>query len=72
MSWSMPDVFQWLQTNGNIEQKEMYRVFNCGVGMVLAVSKNDSQGIIDHLNNLGETAWLIGDVSSKVDESVNI
>ncbi|NBQ34782.1 MAG: phosphoribosylformylglycinamidine cyclo-ligase [Gammaproteobacteria bacterium] len=72
MSWSMPDVFQWLQTNGNIEQKEMYRVFNCGVGMVLAVSKNDSQRIIDHLNNLGETAWLIGDVSSKVGESVNI
>jgi phosphoribosylformylglycinamidine cyclo-ligase len=71
-SWSMPDVFQWLQTNGNIEQKEMYRVFNCGVGMVLAVSKNDSQRIIDHLNNLGETAWLIGDVSSKVGESVNI
>jgi len=72
MSWSMPDVFQWLQTNGNIEQKEMYRVFNCGVGMVLAVSKNDSQRIIEHLNNLGETAWLIGDVSSKVGESVNI
>ena len=71
-SWSMPDVFQWLQTNGNIEQKEMYRVFNCGVGMVLAVSKNDSQRIIEHLNNLGETAWLIGDVSSKVGESVNI
>jgi len=72
MSWSMPDVFQWLQTNGKIEQKEMYRVFNCGVGMVLAVSKNDSQSIIDHLNNFGETAWLIGDVSSKVGESVNI
>ena len=72
MSWSMPDVFQWLQSNGKIEQKEMYRVFNCGVGMVLAVSKNDSQRIIDHLNNLGETAWLIGDVSSKVGESVNI
>ena len=72
MSWSMPDVFQWLQTNGKIEQKEMYRVFNCGVGMVLAVSKKDSQSIIDHLNNLGETAWLIGDVSPKVGESVNI
>ena len=72
MSWSMPDVFQWLQTNGKIEQKEMYRVFNCGVGMVLAVSRNDSQSIIDHLNNLGETAWLIGDVSPKVGESVNI
>jgi phosphoribosylformylglycinamidine cyclo-ligase len=72
MSWSMPDVFQWLQTNGKIEQKEMYRVFNCGVGMVLAVSRNDSQSIIDHLNNSGETAWLIGDVSPKVGESVNI
>ena len=72
MSWSMPDVFQWLQTNGKIEQKEMYRVFNCGVGMILAVSTNDSQSIIDHLNNLGETAWHIGDVSPKVGESVNI
>jgi phosphoribosylformylglycinamidine cyclo-ligase len=37
-SWQMPEIFQFLQDNGNIELTEMYRVFNCGVGMVLVVS----------------------------------
>jgi len=61
-SWELPEIFQWLQAEGNIDTTEMYRVFNCGVGMVVVVPKDSSQATIDHLNLSGEKAWLIGEV----------
>ena len=61
-SWELPEIFQWLQTEGNIDINEMYRVLNCGVGMVVVVPKNKSQMTINHLNMCGEKAWLIGEV----------
>jgi len=61
-SWELPEIFQWLQTEGNIDITEMYRVLNCGVGMVVVVPKDTSQPSIEHLNMLGEKAWLIGEV----------
>jgi phosphoribosylformylglycinamidine cyclo-ligase len=64
-SWQMPEIFQFLQDNGNIELTEMYRVFNCGVGMVLVVSSDESTDIIKHLEAQGEKAWLIGEIIKK-------
>jgi phosphoribosylformylglycinamidine cyclo-ligase len=61
-SWQMPEIFQFLQDNGNIELTEMYRVFNCGVGMVLVVSNDESTDVIKHLETQGEKAWLIGKI----------
>ena len=61
-SWELPEIFQWLQTEGNIDITEMYRVLNCGVGMVVVVPEAKSQLTIDHLNICGEKAWLIGEV----------
>ena len=61
-SWELPEIFQWLQTEGNIDITEMYRVFNCGVGMVVVVPEAQSQLTIDHLNMCGENVWLIGKV----------
>ena len=61
-SWELPEIFQWLQAEGNIDITEMYRVLNCGVGMVVVVPKDTSQPTIDHLNSSGEKAWLIGEV----------
>ena len=61
-SWEIPEIFQWLQTEGNIDITEMYRVLNCGVGMIVVVPKDTSQPTIEHLNMLGEKAWLIGEV----------
>jgi len=61
-SWELPEIFQWLQAEGNINTSEMYRVLNCGVGMVAVVPKDTSQVSIDHLNLSGERAWLIGEV----------
>ena len=61
-SWELPEIFQWLQAEGNIDITEMYRVLNCGVGMVIVVPESQSQLTIDHLNTCGEKAWLIGEV----------
>ena len=61
-SWTQPEIFQWLQDKGNIATSEMYRVLNCGVGMVVVISKESSNEAINHLNACGENAWLIGEV----------
>jgi len=71
-SWEFPKIFQWLQSEGNIEINEMYRVFNCGVGMVVVVPKETSQATIDHLILSGEKAWLIGEVVKSNGEQVLI
>ncbi len=62
-SWELPEIFQFLQDNGNIDIMEMYRVFNCGVGMIIVVPAEQSEQAIAHLNELGETTWLIGDIT---------
>jgi phosphoribosylformylglycinamidine cyclo-ligase len=64
-SWSLPPVFEWLQKEGNIESQEMYRTFNCGVGMVVCVSEDDKEKALRSLETSGETAWEIGKVEAK-------
>ncbi len=61
-SWQFPEVFKWLQENGNIEQNEMYRTFNCGIGMVIAIAKEDQQKTMDILQKLGEDVFYLGEI----------
>ena len=63
-SWQLPEVFQWLQREGNVKTSEMHRTFNCGIGMVLIVSADKADQTIELLNKLGEKAWRLGDVVS--------
>ena len=63
-SWQLPKVFQWLQENGNVELTEMYRTFNCGVGMVLIASADEADAIISELKKNDETAWTLGTIES--------
>ncbi len=65
----MPEIFNWLQENGNVEQMEMYKTFNCGVGMVLVVAYEDLQTAINTLNESGESAWHIGEIKDQTDGS---
>jgi len=67
-SWEMPEIFQWLQKNGNILEEEMFRVFNCGIGMVLIVDKNNSELIQEDIRSLGFKNYIIGEVT---DEGIN-
>lgn len=66
-SWDLPAVFKWLQKNGNVETTEMYRTFNCGVGMVVCVPQDAAEKSIELLSALGEEAWVIGSIESKGD-----
>ena len=58
--WTLPSVFKWLRKQGNIEDAEMYRTFNCGIGMVLVVSRADVQAAIGSLAAHGVDAFEIG------------
>lgn len=59
-SWQWPAIFNWLQQKGNVSDNEMYRTFNCGVGMVIAVPPDVADVALDLLNAVGENAWKIG------------
>jgi len=63
-SWELPEVFKWLQQQGNIDMEEMYRTFNCGIGMVAVVNNEDADTAIDILNKAGESAWKLGEITS--------
>ncbi|WP_206486367.1 phosphoribosylformylglycinamidine cyclo-ligase [Thalassotalea sp. G2M2-11] len=62
-SWQWPEIFNWLQENGNITTHEMYRTFNCGVGMVIAVPADQVDNSIAILTEHGEKAWHIGEIA---------
>jgi len=66
-SWQWPAIFSWLQENGNITTHEMYRTFNCGVGMIIAVPADSLEKSLEILTAHGENAWHIGAVAQKAD-----
>jgi phosphoribosylformylglycinamidine cyclo-ligase len=61
-SWRREPVFDWLQQQGKIADAEMYRVFNCGIGMTVHVSANDAQRAIGVLRDAGQEALVIGEI----------
>ncbi|MNM00274.1 Phosphoribosylformylglycinamidine cyclo-ligase [compost metagenome] len=67
-SWQWPAVFNWLQQNGNVSRHEMYRTFNCGVGMVIALPEEAVESAIALLTAAGEKAWKIGKLTASSDE----
>jgi phosphoribosylformylglycinamidine cyclo-ligase len=68
-SWPMPPVFEWLQRTGNVDEDEMFRVFNCGIGMVLVVSQKDAKRAAELLRAEGETVYEIGAIEKGAGEA---
>ncbi len=68
-SWPRPPVFQWLQRTGNVAEDEMYRVFNCGIGMALIVAPGDAKRAATELRASGETVYEIGTIESSAGEA---
>jgi len=64
-SWQWPSIFNWLQEQGNIDTYEMYRTFNCGVGIIMVVPQSDLASALTQLNELGENAWHIGNIAQR-------
>ena len=63
-AWEMPPLFHWLQQQGNITDSEMYRVFNCGIGMVIIIAQEHIETATEILKSAGETVWQIGTIHS--------
>ncbi len=61
-TWERPSVFDWLQREGNIDDSEMLRTFNCGIGFVLCVPGDQAEQAISQLNESGESVRIIGEI----------
>lgn len=61
-SWEWPAVFEWLQQAGDVTTHEMYRTFNCGVGIIIALPQTEVESALKLLTTLGENAWQIGTI----------
>ena len=64
-SWTMPPLFQWLQQHGGVADAEMHRVFNCGIGMTVIVSKENADAAMAQLQAAGETVYRIGEIRAR-------
>ncbi|ENP8356238.1 phosphoribosylformylglycinamidine cyclo-ligase [Vibrio sp. B513a] len=62
-SWEWPVIFKWLQEKGNVDTHEMYRTFNCGVGLIVALPKDQADAAVALLKEEGENAWVIGQIA---------
>jgi phosphoribosylformylglycinamidine cyclo-ligase len=73
-SWKRPGIMSLIKETGNIDETEMYRTFNCGIGLVLITPDNQKNRVLKRLEKLNQKAFLIGEVtkSKKVLNSVEI
>lgn len=71
-SWQWPEIFGWLQKQGQISDEEMYRTFNTGVGMVIAVDAASCDLALKTLHSQGETAWVIGRVEQSAEQNPHV
>lgn len=63
--WQWPAIFSWLQEQGNVTQEEMYRTFNCGIGMVLVVPSSQLDEALSVLQEQGEQPLHIGNIAER-------
>jgi phosphoribosylformylglycinamidine cyclo-ligase len=61
----LPKLFQWLQQAGNVETQEMYRTFNCGIGMVIVIAEEDADAVQAFLTEQGETVYRLGKIRER-------
>jgi phosphoribosylformylglycinamidine cyclo-ligase len=64
-AYRRPAVFDWLQKNGGVDAKEMYRVFNCGIGMVVCVKAADREIALQTLRAQGEAPFVVGRIEAR-------
>ncbi len=71
-SWARPPVFEWLQKNGNIEDAEMLRTFNCGIGMVVVIDPSDVDAVQATFKNAGIENQVIGSIENSAQTDAHI
>ncbi len=63
-AWQQPAIFDWLREQGNVDSREMYRTFNCGLGMVLAIAASDVEQTLSLMQSYDVEAWQIGQINT--------
>jgi len=71
-SWQVPPIFSFLQREGRISEEEMWRTFNNGIGMILVVKAEESEGVLMRLKDLGERPYLIGEIAEAKGEEERV
>ena len=66
--WDLPKIFNWIKDAGNINMTDMYKIFNCGIGYVFIVSKDESDQLRHAISNEGFNSYLIGGISKKTNK----
>lgn len=61
-AWKIPSIFHVIREMGRIEEREMFRVFNMGIGMIVIVSEKEAPDVMEHLEILGEKAYILGNI----------
>ena len=71
-SWQRPAVFDFLQEKGNVDEHEMHRVLNCGVGMVICVAQDQVEAALNELRAAGEQPWVIGHIAEAAEGAAQV
>ncbi|MFZ5660101.1 MAG: phosphoribosylformylglycinamidine cyclo-ligase [Pseudomonadota bacterium] len=71
-AWPRPAIFDWLQAEGRIDDAEMYRTFNCGIGMALVVAAEQAEPALAVLQSAGETAFRLGEIVPRQGSAVDL
>jgi phosphoribosylformylglycinamidine cyclo-ligase len=64
-AWNWGTLFDWLQSTANIDNAEMYRTFNCGIGMVVIIAAEHAAAATVHLRAAGETVYTLGQITAR-------
>lgn len=70
--WPRPDIFKMIQQWGEIEEKEMQRVFNCGIGLMIIVPQKQALAILKALKAMKEKAWVIGEIVRRTSSNIEV
>ena len=68
-SWSWPEIFDWIKKTGKVDDEEMYQVFNCGIGMLVILPKNQADKAIAICQQTGYKAKIIGEIAKSTSNS---
>ncbi|MBB85614.1 MAG: phosphoribosylformylglycinamidine cyclo-ligase [Deltaproteobacteria bacterium] len=71
-AWPRPEVYDWIAREGDLPETELLRVFNCGIGMIVAVPEDQAEDVLDRLRGLGERGHRIGTIERKADDEAPI
>ncbi len=68
-SWEIPEVFKWLKEEGSISDNDLFRIFNCGIGLILIIKKEDAESVSKEISRMNFKNYIIGNVKERSQEN---